>query len=97
MNGLFETKTALLEFACVCISEYEKRKSSRKKGKSSDLITQREAYREFGEGWIKAKVSNCLLHGKKHGKAKNSPVYFSRTEIAAIKAAEKMSELGMRI
>jgi hypothetical protein len=94
MSGLFETKQALMEFAIVCVSEYERRKSKKKKG---DLITQRAAYSEFGEGWVKNAVSDCLLRGKKMGTSKNSPVYFSRTEILAVKAAESLNELGIKV
>jgi hypothetical protein len=90
----------MMEFAIVCIAEYEKRqhKRTRKgKSKSKDLITQRAAYREFGEAWIKNAVSNSLLRGKKTGHAENSPVYFSRAEILALLAAERLNELGVEI
>jgi hypothetical protein len=89
----------MMEFAIVCIAEYEKRtqKTRKSKGKSKDLITQRAAYREFGESWVKKAVSNSLLRGKKTGHAENSPVYFSRAEILALLAAERLNELGVEI
>jgi hypothetical protein len=99
MNGLFETKQALMEFAIVCVSEYERRRHNKaqKAQKSKDLITQRAAYSEFGESWVREAVSKSLIHGKKMGQAKNSPVYFSRTEILSLIAAERLSELGVKI
>jgi hypothetical protein len=100
MNSLFDTKQALMEFAIVCLAEYDKRsilRQPRGKRKDVDLITQREAYAEFGEAWIKKAVSDCLLHGHKKSDAKNSTVRFSRAEIYALLAAERINGAGVKI
>lgn len=61
----------------------------------SDDITQRKAYKEFGEAWIDARTSAKLLHPDRRGTSKNSPLYYSRSEILALKNAENASRLGV--
>lgn len=62
---------------------------------NSDDITQRMAYKAFGEAWIDARTSAKLLHPERRGTSKNSPLYYSRFEITALRIAENASRLGI--
>jgi hypothetical protein len=59
----------------------------------SDELTQREAFEKFGQGWVRDCVKRGLIKGQRKGPAKNSPVYFSKTELMAVRNAEKASRL----
>ena len=61
----------------------------------SDELTKNQAYDKFGEGW----VDNCIKHefikGKRKGPAKNSPIYFSKAELMAVRNAQKAERFGI--
>ena len=48
-----------------------------------DLISQRKAIQEFGAELIKRGEESGMLHPIRNGKAKNSPILYSRMEILA--------------
>lgn len=60
----------------------------------SDDLTQRDAYKTYGEAWVKQCVRKDLVSKHRKGKAKNSPVYYSKLELTAVLKAEKLSQLG---
>ena len=60
----------------------------------SDDLTQREAYLKFGEAWVKKCVRENLVNKNRKGKAKNSPVYYSKAELLTVRNAEKAAQLG---
>jgi hypothetical protein len=54
-----------------------------------DDVTLTEAYKVAGsEWWLRNHIKRGNIKGRRKGTAKNSPVYFSRTEIAALRKAE---------
>lgn len=68
---------------------------------SSDLITQRQAYKFFeardkaygepfthGEAWVKRMVRENKLKTRRKGKSENSPVMYSKAELIALYNAE---------
>jgi len=61
----------------------------------SDELTQNDAYAKFGEGWIKECVKRELIRGKRKGPAKNSPIYYSKSELVAVRNSEKLARLGV--
>ena len=65
----------------------------------TDLITQRKAFAFFihedakyggnhGETWVLKQVELGRLHPVRKGKAKNSPLYYSKAELIRVKVAE---------
>lgn len=53
---------------------------------TGDEITERQAFREFGEGWVKHQLATGLLERpKRKGTAKNSPKVYSRMRLAELK------------
>ena len=60
----------------------------------SDDLTQNEAFDKFGSGWVKECKRRGLITGKRKGPAKNSPIYYSKAELMAVRNAEKLSRLG---
>lgn len=57
---------------------------------SSDQISKRQAYEEYGRPLIDGNTApKGVLRPIRMGKAKNSPVYYSRMEIAALLAVKK--------
>jgi len=60
----------------------------------SDDLTQNEAFKKFGEAWVRGHVKTDLIRGYRKGPAKNSPIYYSKAELLAVRNAEKASRLG---
>lgn len=60
----------------------------------SDDLTQNEAFDKFGQAWVRGHVKNDLIRGYRKGSAKNSPIYYSKAELMAVRNAEKASRLG---
>ncbi len=57
---------------------------------SDDLLTQRQAFKEFDRGWIKANTyPRGELRPIRTGTAPNSPLKYSRTEILALQEVER--------
>lgn len=56
---------------------------------SFDEVKKSEAYRIAGSRrWLDWHIRHKNIKGVRRGTAKNSPIYFSRLEIAALKKAE---------
>jgi hypothetical protein len=62
---------------------------------NSDDLTQNQAFEKFGKAWVLNHKKIGLITGKRKGPAKNSPVYFSRAELLAVRNAEKAVRLGL--
>lgn len=63
-----------------------------------DLISQRKAYDDYGMELIKRGVESGMLKPIRNGKAKNSPILYSRKEIIAqIKTESIMRNEGYAI
>lgn len=55
---------------------------------SADLISQRRAYKEYGQPFIMRGEEGGMLRPIRTGTAKNSTIKYSRTEILAFMEAE---------
>lgn len=53
--------------------------------RSSDELTERQAYREFGEGWVNSQVALGLVKPTRKGVAKNSPKIYLRSVLSDLK------------
>lgn len=63
---------------------------------SFDEVKLKDAYKIAGsERWLKYHIKLGHIKGTRRGVAKNSPIFFSRLEIAALKKAEA-AELKFR-
>ncbi|MNE07391.1 hypothetical protein D3C80_1000080 [compost metagenome] len=63
---------------------------------SFDEIKLTEAYKIAGsERWLRYHIKRGNIKGVRRGTAKNSPIFFSRLDIAALKKAEA-SEMKFR-
>ena len=63
---------------------------------NDDLISQRQAYEEFGRRWIvKRTAPSGVLKPIRQGGAKNSKLMYSRLEIAALVEAERRQAQNM--
>lgn len=55
-----------------------------------DEVTKSEAYEIAGSRrWLDFQIKKGNIKGRRRGKAPNSPIFFSRLDIAALKRAEK--------
>ena len=61
----------------------------RKLRPAEDDLTMRQAYKEFDRAWLEYHVSRHRIKGRRKGPHKNSPIIFSRTELLALKEAER--------
>lgn len=58
---------------------------------AKDLISQREAYRVFGEARVKDWVRRGLVNKVRNGETKNSKILYSRAELLAVEKSEKLN------
>ncbi|MCE9334086.1 hypothetical protein K0H02_05540 [Bacteroides fragilis] len=56
---------------------------------AKDEMPMRQAWEEFGRTWLEYHVSRKHIAGHRAGPHKNSPIMFSRTELLALKEAER--------
>lgn len=57
---------------------------------ADDEITTRQAYADYGKGWIEKNVVAGHLHRRRKGTAPNSPVMYSKHEIVTLLRAERL-------
>lgn len=85
---LYELKTLCSEMAALGVATYQKDASP-----ASDLISQREAYRQFQEVRVKRWVATGMITPQRNGAAKNSKRFYSRAELMAIDNAERLNTI----
>lgn len=85
---LYELKTLCADMAALGVAEYQKASAP-----ASDLISQREAFRQFQEVRVKRWVENGLITPQRNGSAINSKRYYSRAELMAINNAERLNTI----
>lgn len=57
---------------------------------AKDLISQREAYRSFGEARVKRWVTQKLVNKFRDGTTQRSKVLYSRAELLAVDKSEQL-------
>lgn len=62
---------------------------------TSDLISQRQAFKEFGRAFVLAHEDGLTVIRK--GSAANSPRLFSRAELTQLVASRSIAVLSMRL
>lgn len=82
---LYELKNLCIECAELGAANYAKRVSPAK-----DLISQRQAYKEFLESRVKRWVNDGLVRCERMGAASRSKILYSRAELLACDTAEKL-------
>lgn len=83
---LYELKNICMEMASLGAANYVKMTKP-----ADDLISQREAYREFQECRVKRWVQKGLITTTRGGASIRSKVLYSRAELMAIEKAEKLN------
>lgn len=92
MNAL-QTFTEILQHADLIASAILQQTNPKR-----DLISQRKAFQEYGADLIKRGEDAGMLKPIRNGKAKNSPILYSRKEIIAqIKTERIMRNEGYAI
>lgn len=85
---LYELKNICMEMAALGAANYAKSITPAK-----DLMSQREAYREFGEARVKRWVHDGLVSGSRMGTTLRSKIQYSRAELMAANTAEKFNSI----
>jgi len=85
---LYELKNICMQMAELGAANYVKRTKP-----GEDLISQREAYREFQEVRVKNWVKKDLVHGSRSGSSTRSKVLYSRAELLAADQSERMNSI----
>lgn len=83
---LYEIKNLCCEMAELGAARYQAKLTPAK-----DLISQRQAYEEYGEALVKGWVRNELVTPVRAGAAKNSPLKYSRADLMSCREAEKLN------
>jgi hypothetical protein len=60
---------------------------------AKDNVSQREAYRMFGEARVKNWIKRGLLNPIRNGESKRSKILYSRTEMLALVAGEQIKSV----
>jgi len=85
---LYELKNLCMEMAELGAANY-----IRKVAPGQDEISQREAYRLFGETRVKTWIRVGLVAAQRGGVAKNSKKMYSRAELEAAKKSETFNKI----
>lgn len=85
---LFELKNLCMEMAELGVANYV-----RTQAPANDLLSQREAYRQFQESRVKEWKSRGLVKPVRIGETSRSKLQYSRAELLAIDKSEKLSFL----
>lgn len=90
ITDLFSIKNLMIDCAELGAANYAKSVQPK-----SDDLTQNEAFDKFGKAWVLHHKQKDLIRGKRKGPAKNSPIYFSRAELTALRNAQKAERFGI--
>lgn len=60
---------------------------------AKDAISQREAYRAYGEARVKAWVASGLINRTRNGSTRRTKILYSQKELAAVNQAEKLNRI----
>lgn len=85
---LYELKNLCMDMAELGAANYAKRVTPEK-----DVLSQREAYKSYGEARIKRWVRQGLAHTTRSGTTERSKLLYSRAELLAIDKSEKLNNL----
>ena len=83
---LYELKNICMQMSELGAANYAKRVTPAK-----DAISQREAYKSFGEARVKRWVSINLVNPVRSGSYTRSKIIYSLAELLAIEASEKLN------
>lgn len=59
-------------------------------GDQRDDISQNEAFKKYGSGWITDRERRGLIHSTRQSSKQNSAIIYSRFEIETLKRTEKL-------
>ena len=57
---------------------------------TEDEISERQAYREFGEGWVMSQVSLGTIKPYRKGTSRNSKKLYSRAALSELKTENRL-------
>lgn len=85
---LYELKNICMDMAELGAANYAKNLSL-----SNDTLSQRGAYKEFGEARVRRWVKSGLVSKSRTGKTSRSKIIYSRAELMAADKSEKLNIL----
>ncbi len=85
---LYELKNLCMEMAELGAANYAKKISL-----SNDSLSQRGAYKEFGEARVKRWIKSGLVNKVRAGNTSRSKIIYSRAELLAADKSEKLNIL----
>lgn len=88
---LYEIKNMIMQMSELGAANYAKRVTPAK-----DAISQREAYRSFGEARVKRWVSMHLVNPIRSGNTARSKVIYSLAELISVETSEKITHIVNR-
>lgn len=82
-----------LKNICAQMSELGAANYAKSTMPAKDLMSQREAYRVFGEARVKRWVHDGLVKGSRMGTTLRSKIQYSRADLMAANTAEKFNSM----
>ena len=87
---LYEFKNLIMEMSEIGVANYVKMVAPK-----SDIISEREAFRKFGEAKVKQWVRDGNIDFKRMGSSKNSRKNYSYSQLITIAKAENLIKKGI--
>lgn len=84
MRALADVMTEMMSASDLLAAAIVKRMSP-----ADDEINKSTAYELYGRGWVDEATAKGLLHPRRKGHAKNSPVMYSKHEIMVLIESER--------
>lgn len=84
---LYQLKNLCMDMASLGAANFVKETQPVK-----DLISQREAYRQFGEARVKRWKQEQRICHERNGQQRNSKLLYSRAELMAVDKSEKLNQ-----
>lgn len=88
---IFEIKNMIMQMSELGAANFSKRIAPAK-----DAISQREAYRSFGEARVKRWISQDLISSVRSGDTIRSKVLYSLAELISVETSEKIAHIVNR-
>lgn len=85
-----------LKNICRDMSELGAAQYIRKTKPSADMMSQREAYKMFGESRVKRWVASGMVKAMRNGETQRSKLLYSMAEMMAVDASERLQPIIAR-
>lgn len=85
---LYDIKNICMDMAELGAANYAKMTTP-----GEDILSQRQAYRQFGESRVKRWVDDGIVAKVRVGKTKQSKIIYSKAELISVEKSERLNKI----